>query len=79
MDNLRSAIADKVLDISAFNGDDMKAKLEKINRFRDFANACQLLIKKYPFSIFVYFLSIITSIILINIQRNEKVSGASAA
>lgn len=48
MDNLRSAIADKVLDISAFNGDDMKAKLEKINRFRDFANACQLLIKKYP-------------------------------
>lgn len=48
MDNLRSAIADKVLDISALNGDDMKAKLEKINRFRDFANACQLLIKKYP-------------------------------
>ena len=48
MDNLRSAIADKVLDISALNGDDMKMKLEKINRFRDFVNACQSLIKKYP-------------------------------
>lgn len=48
MDNLRSAIADKVLDISSLEGNDVKFKLEKINRFRDFVNACQLLIQKYP-------------------------------
>ncbi|SHF73294.1 hypothetical protein [Dysgonomonas macrotermitis] len=48
MDNLKSAIADKVLDISSLSGDDMKVKLEKINRFRDFVDACRSLILKYP-------------------------------
>jgi hypothetical protein len=48
MDKLKSAIADKVLEISSSDEGNMKAKLEKINRFRDFANACQTLIKKYP-------------------------------
>lgn len=48
MDKLKSAIADKVLEISSSDEGSMKVKLEKINRFRDFANACQTLIKKYP-------------------------------
>ncbi len=48
MDNLRSAIADKILDLSTSGGDEMRIKLEKINRFRDFADACRSLIQKYP-------------------------------
>lgn len=48
MDNLKSAIADKILDISSLGGDDVKSKLEKVNRFRDFTNACQSLISRYP-------------------------------
>jgi len=48
MDNLKSALADKVLEISSLSGDEMKTKLDKINRFRDFINACQSLIVKYP-------------------------------
>jgi len=48
MDNLKSAIADKVLEVSSLSSDDMKLKLEKISRFRDFVNACQSLIQKYP-------------------------------
>ncbi|MDU1903757.1 MAG: hypothetical protein E6772_03155 [Dysgonomonas sp.] len=48
MDKLKSAIADKVLEISSSDEGGMKAKLEKINRFRDFVNACQTLIRKYP-------------------------------
>ncbi|PXV63139.1 hypothetical protein CLV62_11521 [Dysgonomonas alginatilytica] len=48
MDNLKSAIADKILDLSTSGGDEMRAKLEKINRFRDFADACRSLIQKYP-------------------------------
>lgn len=48
MDRLKSAIADKVLDISSSSDDSVKFKLEQINRFRDFVNACQSLIVKYP-------------------------------
>lgn len=48
MDNLKSAIADKILDLSTSGGDEMRGKLEKINRFRDFADACKSLISKYP-------------------------------
>lgn len=48
MDNLKSAIADKILDLSTSGGDEMSVKLEKINRFRDFADACRSLIQKYP-------------------------------
>lgn len=48
MDSLKSAIADKVLEISSSGRSDMREKLDKINRFRDFVNACQALIEKYP-------------------------------
>lgn len=48
MDNLRAAIADKILDLSTLGGDNIKSKLENINRFRDFADACKSLIEKYP-------------------------------
>lgn len=48
MDNLKSAIADKILDLSTSGGDEMRIKLEKINRFRDFSDACRSLILKYP-------------------------------
>ena len=48
MERLKAILADKILDLSANNGDEVKATLEKIQRFRDFANACQTLMKKYP-------------------------------
>ncbi|MEN9918664.1 MAG: hypothetical protein RL662_1100 [Bacteroidota bacterium] len=48
MNNLKTAIADKVLEVSSSGADDIKIKLEKINRFRDFSDACKTLIQKYP-------------------------------
>lgn len=48
MDKLKSALADKILEISSSGVYDMKERLDKINRFRDFTNACQALIEKYP-------------------------------
>ena len=48
MDKLNAAIADKVLEISSADSNEVRDKLQKINRFRDFINACQSLIKKYP-------------------------------
>ena len=48
MERLKAILADKVLDLSIGNGDEVKAKVDKIQRFRDFANACQTLMKKYP-------------------------------
>lgn len=48
MDKLNAAIADKVLEISSADNNEVRDKLQKINRFRDFINACQSLIKKYP-------------------------------
>lgn len=48
MERLKAILADKILDLSVNNGDEVKATLDKIQRFRDFANACQTLMKKYP-------------------------------
>lgn len=48
MDRLKSILADKILDLSASNGDEVRLRIDKIQRFRDFANACQTLMKKYP-------------------------------
>lgn len=48
MEKLKSLLADKILDLSTENGDAVKAKIDKIQRFRDFANACQTLMIKYP-------------------------------
>lgn len=49
MERLKSILADKILDLSTeVGGDDIKARLERIHRFRDFANACKSLMIKYP-------------------------------
>jgi hypothetical protein len=48
MERLKAILADKILDLSSVNGDDVKMKVDKMQRFRDFANACQTLMKKYP-------------------------------
>lgn len=49
MERLKSILADKILDLSTeVGGDDIKARLERIHRFRDFANACKSLMNKYP-------------------------------
>ncbi|GAB6120923.1 phage holin family protein [Dysgonomonas termitidis] len=48
MERLKAILADKILDISSASGDEVKAKIDKMQRFRDFANACQTLMKKYP-------------------------------
>lgn len=48
MNKLKSAIADKILELSASDSSEIKVKLDKINRFRDFIDACQSLINKYP-------------------------------
>ncbi len=48
MERLKAILADKILDILAGNGDDVKIRIDKIQRFRDFANACKTLMIKYP-------------------------------
>lgn len=48
MERLKAILADKILDISSVSGDEVKAKIDKMQRFRDFANACQTLMKRYP-------------------------------
>lgn len=48
MERLKSILADKVLDLSSGNGEEVKAKIEKIQRFRDFANALKSFMIKYP-------------------------------
>lgn len=48
MDRLKAILADRILDLTASNNDDVRVKLDKIQRFRDFANACQSLMIKYP-------------------------------
>ncbi|MDR1501884.1 MAG: hypothetical protein LBT43_05450 [Prevotella sp.] len=48
MERLKAILADKILDISSASGDEVKAKIDKMQRFRDFANACQTLMKRYP-------------------------------
>ena len=48
MERLKAILADKILDLTSSGGDDVKAKIDKMHRFRDFANACQTLMVKYP-------------------------------
>lgn len=48
MERLKSILADKVLDLSSGNGEEVKAKIEKIQHFRDFANALKSFMIKYP-------------------------------
>lgn len=48
MERLKAILADKILDISSASGDEVKSKIDKMQRFRDFANACQTLMKRYP-------------------------------
>jgi LPXTG-motif cell wall-anchored protein len=48
MERLKAILADKILDLSAGNGEDVKVKIDRIQRFRDFANACKTLMIKYP-------------------------------
>ncbi len=48
MDRLKVAIADKILEVSLGNPEEMKYKLSKIQRFSDFAEACKTLMTKYP-------------------------------
>jgi hypothetical protein len=48
MERLKSILADKVLDLSSGNGEEVKSKIDKIQRFRDFANALKSLMIKYP-------------------------------
>ncbi|MDH6307815.1 hypothetical protein M2451_000264 [Dysgonomonas sp. PFB1-18] len=48
MERLKSILADKILDLSAESGDEVKAKIDKMQRFRDFANALKSLMIKYP-------------------------------
>lgn len=48
MDRLKAILVDKILDLTSSDSDDVKVRLDKIQRFRDFSNACQSLIAKYP-------------------------------
>lgn len=48
MERLKSILADKILDLTSDDDDDVKKRLDKIQLFRDFANACKVLIDKYP-------------------------------
>ena len=48
MERLKVAIADKILEISSGNPEEMKYRLAKIQRFNDFAEACKTLMTKYP-------------------------------
>jgi hypothetical protein len=48
MERLKSILADKVLSLSADSGEEVKAKIDKIRRFRDFANALRSFMIKYP-------------------------------
>jgi len=48
MERLKSILADKVLDLSAGSSEEVKEKIDKIQRFRDFANALKSLMVKYP-------------------------------
>lgn len=48
MERLKAILADKVLDLSTNNSEEVKTKIDKIQRFRDFTNACKTLMTKYP-------------------------------
>lgn len=48
MERLKSVLADKIIEVSSESGESTKTTLDKINRFRDFAFACETLMVKYP-------------------------------
>ena len=48
MEQLKVAIADKILEVTSGNPEEIKYKLGKIQRFSDFAEACKTLMSKYP-------------------------------
>jgi hypothetical protein len=48
MERLKLAIADKILEATAQEDETMKQNLSRIQRFRDFAEACKSLMVKYP-------------------------------
>lgn len=48
MERLKAILSDKILDLSTESGEEVKKIIDKIQRFRDFANACQALMTKYP-------------------------------
>ncbi|NDW09221.1 hypothetical protein [Dysgonomonas sp. 520] len=48
MERLKSVLADKIIDISSDGGYDVKGRMDKIQRFREFAIACQSLMVRYP-------------------------------
>lgn len=48
MERLKALLADKIIDVSSENTSETPKILDKINRFRDFAFACEALIQRYP-------------------------------
>jgi len=48
MERLKLAIADKILETTSLEDETMKQNLSRIQRFRDFAEACKSLMVKYP-------------------------------
>lgn len=48
MERLKAILADKILDLTSNQDVDVKSRIDKMQRFRDFANACQALMIKYP-------------------------------
>ncbi len=48
MEQLKVAIAEKIIEASSGSAEDIKLKMSKIQRFSDFAEACKSLMIKYP-------------------------------
>ncbi len=48
MERLKALLADKIIDVSSENTSETPKILDKINRFRDFAFACEALMQRYP-------------------------------
>lgn len=48
MQRLKLILADKILDLSSTDSVEVRLKLDKIQRFRDFADACASLMVRYP-------------------------------
>ncbi|MFV0418778.1 MAG: hypothetical protein ACK5KT_08630 [Dysgonomonas sp.] len=48
MERLKSILADKILDLTSDDDDDVKKRIDKIQLFRDFAYACKVFMDKYP-------------------------------
>jgi hypothetical protein len=48
MYQLKIAIANKILELSSVNAESLKPKLREIQRFSDFADACESMMQRYP-------------------------------